>query len=146
MDSRPTGGQFVHEPGGILADEMGLGKTVVVAALLVSRPRPADQLLPDGRWPATLCAKKTDDLRHQAGQIAARLFDLAGERSTVRGLGRPRARHSLGKERRRGDHGRRRRLGRLVEQKFRLELDQLNTKPETVKKSKLLQVRRQQAY
>ena len=27
---------------GILADEMGLGKTVVVAALLVTRPRPAE--------------------------------------------------------------------------------------------------------
>ena len=68
MTERPTGGQFTHEPGGILADEMAflrhgqmtklrssiyarLGKTVVVAALLVTRPRPAEELLPDGRWP-----------------------------------------------------------------------------------------------
>ena len=134
---RPTGGQFTHEPGGILADEMGLGKTVVVAALLVSRPRPADQLLPDGRWPATLCAKKTDDLRHRAAQVAARLFDLAGERSTVRGQ-RSTSRLAT-RSGRSGDAatmGRARASDRLVLQKFRTELDQLDNEPETVKKSK----------
>ena len=137
VDARPTGGQFVHEPGGILADEMGLGKTVVVAALLVSRPRPADQLLPDGRWPATLCAKKTDDLRHRAAQVAARLFDLAGERSTVRGQ-RSTSRLAT-RSGRSGDAatmGRARASDRLVLQKFRTELDQLDNEPETVKKSK----------
>ena len=82
---RPTGGQFTHEPGGILADEMGLGKTVVVAALLVTRPRPAEELLPAGRWPQCLMPKKNDEQRYRAGQVAARLFELAGERSTVHG-------------------------------------------------------------
>ena len=117
---------------------MGLGKTVVVAALLVTRPRPAEELLPDGRWPQCLMPKKSDEKRYQAGQIAARLFDLAGERSTVRGSGR----RDRGPSRRSGrgaaattDRGRA--SERLVEHKFRLELDQLNTKPETVKKSKL---------
>ncbi len=57
VTERPTGGQFTHEPGGILADEMGLGKTVVVAALLVTRPRPAEELLPDGRWPQCMMPK-----------------------------------------------------------------------------------------
>ena len=51
MTERPTGGQFTHEPGGILADEMGLGK-MVAAALLVTRPRPAEELLPDGASPS----------------------------------------------------------------------------------------------
>ena len=137
VDARPTGGQWRHEPGGILADEMGLGKTVVVAALLVARPRPAEELLPDGRWPQCLMPKKSDEKRYQAGQIAARLFDLAGERSTVRGSGR----RDRGPSRRSGrgaaatiDRGRA--SERLVEHKFRLEIEQLNSKPETVETSK----------
>ena len=134
---RPTGGQFTHEPGGILADEMGLGKTVVVAALLVTRPRPAEELLPAGRWPQCLMPKKNDEQRYRAGKVAERLFELAGERSTVRGS----VRRDRGPARRSGrgaatatDGGRA--SERLVEHKFRLEIEQLNSKPETVETSK----------
>ena len=134
---RPTGGQFTHEPGGILADEMGLGKTVVVAALLVTRPRPAEELLPAGRWPQCLMPKNNDEQRYRAGKVAERLFELAGERSTVRGSGR----RDRGPARRSGrgaatatDGGRA--SERLVEHKFRLEIEQLNGKPETVETSK----------
>ena len=124
VTARLTGGQFTHEPGGILADEMGLGKTVVVAALLVTRPRPADELLPNGRWPQCMMPKKTDELRYRAGQVAARLFDLVGERSTVRGG--PRAARTTRSGNLTGT-GRGRYSDRVAVQKFREELEGLRT-------------------
>ena len=118
--------------GGILADEMGLGKTVVVAALLISRPRPASDLLPAGRWPQCLVSKKTEQLRYRAGQIAARLFELAGERSTITGTEDvKRSTRSRG-----ASHVAGRYSDRLAVTEIRAELDSLDNDPETVKKSK----------
>ena len=81
--------------------------------------------------------KKNDEQRYRAGKVAERLFELAGERSTVRGSGR----RDRGPARRSGrgaatatDGGRA--SERLVEHKFRLEIEQLNSKPETVETSK----------
>ena len=79
---RPVGGQFHHAPGGILADEMGLGKTVVVAALLIANPRPAAELLDEGRWPVVFTSRDDEAARFRAARIAARLFELGGETVT----------------------------------------------------------------
>ena len=111
---------------------MGLGKTVVVAALLISRPRPASDLLPAGRWPQCLVSKKTEQLRYRAGQIAARLFQLAGEQSTITGTEDvKRATRSRG-----ASHVAGRYSDRLAVTEIRAELDSLDNDPETVKKSK----------